>query len=127
MKLTELEVMMSDAKPLSGNMGLDEKIEEWLSWDRNEATRAEVEKLVEDACYKELAKILLERITFGTAGLRGKMAAGFTCMNDLVVIQAGQGLLKHLEEYDRELLSKNGIVIGYDGRYNSQRYIKYIH
>ncbi|GLV32537.1 Phosphoglucomutase 2a [Carabus blaptoides fortunei] len=50
------------------------------------------------------------------------MAAGYTCMNDLVIIQTAQGFLKHLEENDTELLNANGIVIGYDGRYNSKRF-----
>lgn len=53
---------------------------------------------------------------------RGVMHAGFYAMNDLVVIQSAQGLLKYIiqcypNEKDREV----GFVIGYDGRYNSKR------
>lgn len=33
---------------------------------------------------------MLPRIAFGTAGLRGRMEAGFSGMNDLTVIQASQ-------------------------------------
>ena len=36
------------------------------------------------------------RLKFGTAGLRGAMGAGYNCMNDLVVLQTSQGLLKYI-------------------------------
>lgn len=108
--------------PDTGNIELNKKIEEWMKWDRNDKTRSEILSLVQNRQYDMLQKILLHRISFGTAGLRGKMAAGYTCMNDLVIIQTAQGFLKHLEENDTELLNANGIVIGYDGRYNSKRF-----
>lgn len=106
----------------SGNLELDKKIDEWLSWDKCTKTIAEIKLYVQTQNFNELAKILLDRISFGTAGLRGKMAAGYTCMNDLVIVQTAQGLLKHLEEKEACLLRKNGIVIGYDGRHNSKRF-----
>lgn len=108
-------------RSMSGSVELDKKVEEWLSWDRNEQTREEVRDLVRRGCHNELSKVLLTRISFGTAGLRGKMGAGYGCMNDLVVIQAGQGLLGHLEETSGAVLKENGIVVGYDGRHNSKR------
>lgn len=69
-----------------------------------------------------LRKRLTTRLAFGTAGLRGVMQAGFNAMNDLVVIQSAQGLLQYVlkcfpDAHDRS----NGIVLGYDGRYNSKR------
>lgn len=100
---------------------LDKKITEWLNWDRNESTRAALEKLVKENNRSELSKILLTRIAFGTAGLRGKMSVGYACMNDLVIIQTGQGFLKYLEKTDPVLLKTNGIVVGFDGRHNSKR------
>nr|CAH7728242.1 unnamed protein product [Callosobruchus chinensis] len=57
-----------------------------------------------------------------SAGLRGKMYVGYACMNDLVIVQTGQGFLRYLEKQDKELLQKNGIVIGYDGRHNSKHW-----
>lgn len=100
---------------------LTQKIEEWLAWDRNEKTLAVVKQLVAEENYEKLGKILLSRLSFGTAGLRGKMAAGYSNMNDLVIIQTAQGLLKYLENTDKEFLKSSGIVIGYDGRHNSKR------
>ncbi|KAF5285637.1 hypothetical protein FQA39_LY16543 [Lamprigera yunnana] len=106
----------------SGNPQLDKKIDEWLSWDKNETTVAEIKSYVDSTNFNVLAKILLGRISFGTAGLRGKMAAGYTCMNDLVIAQTAQGLLKYLEEKEADLLKQSGVVIGYDGRHNSKRF-----
>ena len=40
--------------------------------------------------YDELHKILSNHLTFGTAGLRGPMRAGYACMNNLTVQQASQ-------------------------------------
>ena len=38
----------------------------------------------------KLRKLLLRRLEFGTAGLRGAMGLGSCCMNDLVVLQSTQ-------------------------------------
>lgn len=69
-----------------------------------------------------LEKRLCNRLTFGTAGLRGTMRAGFDSMNDLVIIQTSQGLAKYvLEVFPNETDRKCGVVIGFDGRHNSKR------
>ncbi|XP_060529491.1 phosphopentomutase isoform X2 [Cylas formicarius] len=101
---------------------LKSKIDEWLDWDKNEETRAKLQKLVDENNVEALQKKLLSRLSFGTAGLRGLMDVGYSCMNDLVIIQTAQGFLKFLEVARRELLDENGIIIGYDGRYNSKRW-----
>lgn len=63
----------------------------------------------------------MKRIEFGTAGLRGRMAAGFSCMNDLIVIQASQGLCAYVLQNVPNATSR-GVVVGYDHRYNSERW-----
>lgn len=60
-------------------------------------------------------------IEFGTAGLRGRMAAGFSCMNSLTVIQASQGLAKFIRD-KRSEIACSGVVIGHDARHNSARF-----
>lgn len=69
----------------------------------------------------KLKKLFLSRLSFGTAGLRGRMGAGFACMNDVVVIQACQGLLEYLQKTIPDLNSK-GVIFGYDGRHYSKRF-----
>jgi phosphoglucomutase len=48
------------------------------------------------------------------------MAAGFSCMNSLIVIQASQGLAKFIRDKRSEIAS-NGVVIGHDARHNSAK------
>lgn len=44
--------------------------------------------MIADGKYDELRKILnpKNRLEFGTAGLRGKIAAGYCCMNQVVIM-----------------------------------------
>lgn len=64
-------------------------------------------------------------MAFGTAGLRGPMKAGFDSMNDLVILQTGQGLVKYVKVcYPDEKDQQRGIVLSYDGRYNSKRSVE---
>jgi phosphoglucomutase/phosphopentomutase len=67
-----------------------------------------------------LSQLFLKRLEFGTAGLRGKMGPGYNQMNELVIIQTGQGLAKYLLKTIPNVTDK-GIILGYDGRYNSKR------
>jgi len=63
------------------------------------------------------------RLTFGTAGLRGALAAGSNRMNRVSVAQAAAGfaayLMQRAEAHARPL-----VVIGYDGRKNSRVFAK---
>ena len=44
---------------------------------------------------------------FGTAGLRARMGAGNSMMNDLTIIQATQGLLTYMkQQFSDEQLNK---------------------
>ncbi|XP_066247719.1 phosphopentomutase-like [Euwallacea similis] len=101
---------------------LQEKINEWIRWDKNETTTAALQKLIDAKDIKQIEKIMVSRIKFGTAGLRGKMGLGYGNINDLVIIQTAQGWLKFLEVEREQLLKNNGIVVGYDGRHNSRRW-----
>lgn len=105
----------------TGNPALDQAIQNWLEWDQNERTSVEIQDLVEAKDYQTLTRLLLRRMDFGTAGLRGRMGAGFAQMNDLVVIQTAQGLLAYLLDSFTDT-KEHGIVVGYDGRYHSKRF-----
>ncbi|VDB85543.1 unnamed protein product [Peniophora sp. CBMAI 1063] len=76
---------------------LESLVQAWLEADKNPETREEIEKLWKDGQTAELEKRLRTRIEFGTAGLRGRMEAGWSRMNDLIIIQSSQGLVKHLK------------------------------
>lgn len=92
----------------------------WLAQDPDAETRAELEKLITAAQSDEKAKAELTsrfdgRLQFGTAGLRGRLQAGSQGMNRVLVAQAAGGLAEFVKGYDKE----PSIVIGYDGRKNS--------
>lgn len=78
--------------------------------------------MVKEAKYGDLKARLMERMEFGTAGLRSRMGAGYSMMNDLTIIQTGQGFLAYLQSFFGADLNGKGIVIGYDARHNSQRF-----
>ena len=101
-------------------MTIEHLTKEWLRLDQNSSTRAEIENLSKDNP-TELRRRMSPRIAFGTAGLRARMEAGFSRMNDLTVIQTSHGLAQYLLD-DVPGAAKAGIVIGYDGRYNSRRF-----
>jgi phosphomannomutase len=87
----------------------------WLEQDPDAVTRAELEALIA-AGGAALEERFASRLQFGTAGLRGELGAGPTRMNRVLVTQAAAGLAAYL-------LSKSpspSIVIGYDGRRNSE-------
>lgn len=57
---------------------------------QNEKTKEQIESLLQNGKHKELRDRLCCRLTFGTAGLRSAMGAGFCYINDLTVIQSTQ-------------------------------------
>ena len=93
----------------------------WLNQDPDVETRAELTALLDaakggdKAAEAELHARFDGRLQFGTAGLRGRLQAGSMGMNRVLVSQAAGGLAEYLKDYDKE----PSIVIGYDGRKNS--------
>ncbi|QRW11378.1 phosphoglucomutase/phosphomannomutase, alpha/beta/alpha domain protein [Ceratobasidium sp. AG-Ba] len=118
---------------------IQSKVEEWLALDKNETTRAEIETLWKTGNIDELNNRLSKRIEFGTAGkfingpssfsltfnagLRGRMEAGFARMNDLIIIQASQGLCAYVLANIPNAASR-GVVVGHDHRHNSEKWAR---
>uniref|UniRef100_A0AAQ5ZC92 Phosphoglucomutase 2-like 1 n=1 Tax=Amphiprion ocellaris TaxID=80972 RepID=A0AAQ5ZC92_AMPOC len=99
----------------TGDPQLDKAVHQWLTWDRNRWTRAQLDSLIAAGHLDELRSRLCSRMSFGTAGLRAPMGAGFNRINDLTVIQSTQGLYSHLCRYFPDLSSR-GLVVGFDTR-----------
>lgn len=57
---------------------------------QNQKTKEQIESLLQDGKHRELRQRLCCRLSFGTAGLRSAMGAGFCYINDLTVIQSTQ-------------------------------------
>jgi phosphomannomutase len=94
----------------------------WLEQDPDAVTHTELEALITDAANGDETAIaglhhrFDSRLAFGTAGLRGELGAGPNRMNRVLVTQAAAGLAAYL--LARE--PSPSIVIGYDGRINSE-------
>jgi phosphomannomutase len=93
----------------------------WRDQDPDDETRAELDDLIQktgagsSSALAELADRFVDRLEFGTAGLRGALGAGPNRMNRVLVAQAAAGLAAFLRSRE----SAPSIVIGYDGRKNS--------
>ena len=93
----------------------------WLNQDPDAETHAELTALLtaakngDEKAQSELQARFSGRLQFGTAGLRGPLQAGPMGMNRVLVAQAAGGLADYLKNYDKQ----PSIVIGYDGRKNS--------
>lgn len=94
----------------------------WRDQDPDPETRAELDALIsgvgsgDSAAFASLYSRFERRLEFGTAGLRGELAAGPNRMNRVLVAQAAAGFAAFL--LSRE--SEPSVVIGYDGRKNSR-------
>ena len=95
----------------------ENKINEWLSGDYDEATKNEILRLkkedpsqLEDAFYKDLE--------FGTGGLRGIMGVGTNRMNTYTVGMATQGYANYLKQCFNEVK----VAIAHDSRNNSRKF-----
>uniref|UniRef100_A0AAX7SGP1 Phosphoglucomutase 2-like 1 n=1 Tax=Astatotilapia calliptera TaxID=8154 RepID=A0AAX7SGP1_ASTCA len=87
---------------------------QWLPCSRP-STETLVESLVGAGRVDDLRRRLCSRMSFGTAGLRAPMGAGFSRINDLTVIQSTQGLYSYLCRYFADFSSR-GVVVGFDTR-----------
>ena len=100
---------------------------EWCSWDSNAETRETVRALIDADDISALRAAMCASLTFGTAGLRGPMIAGYGGMNELTVVQATQGLALYLERtFGKDKAAAAGVCIGWDhraaGSLNSERF-----
>jgi hypothetical protein len=59
-------------------------------------TRNQIQRLATEQRWDLLRTLLTNRVKFGTAGIRGRMEAGNSRLNDLIVIQTCQGLTRYL-------------------------------
>ncbi|MDR2929506.1 MAG: phospho-sugar mutase [Propionibacteriaceae bacterium] len=104
-------------------MTITEQVNQWVSQDPDPSTRAELTDLLERSSTDEAAMAELEdrfagSLQFGTAGLRGAMAAGPNRMNRAVVLTAAHGLIGYLTSR----LDQPVVVIGSDARHHSRQF-----
>ena len=99
---------------------LIEQARDWINQDPDMETIAELESLIEASDEQGLSERFGQRISFGTAGLRGLLGAGPNRMNRVLVCQAAAGISKFLKEN----FDDPSVVIGFDARKNSDVFAK---
>ena len=108
-------------------MSIFQDAQQWLAQDPDPKTRGELESLLESGDLAQIESRFASTLQFGTAGLRGELGAGPNRMNRVVVARAALAIAKFLnansktyQTPDEELV----VVIGYDGRENSEIFAK---
>ena len=104
--------------------GLRGRVEAWIADDPDPGDQAELRALVDTggaAAAAELADRFGGRLEFGTAGLRGVVAAGPNRMNRAVVRAATAALAGWLAAREPGAADA-GVVIGCDARHGSPRF-----
>ncbi len=96
------------------------RYQEWL--DKlmdSDPLKAELESIKGDE--KEIEDRFYQDLSFGTAGLRGKVGAGTNRMNFLTVGKASQGVADYIVSKGKEACEK-GVVIAHDPRHFSKEF-----
>lgn len=101
---------------------IKQSAKQWADYDPNLITSKYVLDLLAIDDTDALRELFGKgRIGFGTAGLRARMHPGPCCMNDLVVLQASQGLITYCKD---QLVGQENVipvaVVGYDHRANAK-------
>ena len=95
------------------------RAKKWLSPSFDEATRKEVQAMLDDEDKSNLIDAFYRDLEFGTGGLRGIMGAGTNRMNIYIVGMATQGFANYINKTfpGRNDLS---VVVGHDCRNNGR-------
>jgi phosphomannomutase len=105
---------------------LERRARAWIADDPDPSTRAELERLLADRSAEaeaELEDRFAGRLRFGTAGLRGAVAAGPNRMNRAVVRSATAALAAWLDEHVPGS-RQHGVVVGCDARHGSAEFVE---
>ena len=101
-------------------MNAQERYNEWLKkLDRNDPLYKELLAIEDDP--KAIEEKFYQNITFGTAGLRGKVSVGTNCMNYYMVGRATQGIANYIKRFGEDAMHK-GVVIAHDCRHMSREF-----
>lgn len=99
------------------NAALIEEVKAWIADDPDPVTAAHLQKLLDAGDEAALKPLFSGFLQFGTAGLRGPIGAGPSCMNRAVVGRAAAGIASYMKARGMK-----SVVIGRDARYGSEDY-----
>lgn len=99
------------------NSTLRAEVEAWIADDPDPKTAAQLQTLLDAGDEAALKKYFNGFLQFGTAGLRGPIGPGPSCMNRAVVGRAAAGIASYMQKR-----GMTKVVIGRDARYGSEDY-----
>jgi phosphomannomutase len=99
------------------NAALVEEVKAWIADDPDPVTAAHLQALLDAGDEAALKPLFSGFLQFGTAGLRGPIGAGPSCMNRAVVGRAAAGIAAYMAKRGMK-----SVVIGRDARYGSEDY-----
>ncbi|WP_114782679.1 phospho-sugar mutase [Botryobacter ruber] len=94
-----------------------QKVDAWLNGNYDEATKKEIQQLLDNNQHDALADAFYQDLEFGTGGLRGIMGVGSNRMNRYTLGMATQGLSNYLKQNFPDQQVK--VAIAHDSRNNS--------
>ncbi|MFM6941235.1 MAG: phospho-sugar mutase [Candidatus Planktophila sp.] len=99
------------------NAALIEEVKAWIADDPDPVTAAHLQSLLDAGDEAALRPLFNGFLQFGTAGLRGPIGAGPSCMNRAVVGRTAAGLATYMKQRGMKK-----VVIGRDARHGSEDY-----
>ena len=101
-------------------MDYQSRYEEWISkLEDGDPLKAELNEIANDE--KEKEERFYQDLSFGTAGLRGKVGAGTNRMNFLTVGKASQGVADYIVSKGQKAMDA-GVIIAHDPRHFSREF-----
>ena len=99
------------------NPTLRAEVQAWIADDPDPKTAAQLQSLLDVEDESTLGKYFNGFLQFGTAGLRGPIGPGPSCMNRAVVGRTAAGIASYMKKR-----GMTKVVIGRDARYGSEDY-----
>jgi phosphomannomutase len=93
------------------------EVQAWISDDPDPLTALQLQALLDSGDEATLKKYFNGFLQFGTAGLRGPVGPGPSCMNRAVVGRTSAGIVEYMKQRGMKK-----VVIGRDARYGSEDY-----
>ncbi len=97
------------------NAALFEEVKAWIADDPDPLTAARLQALLDSGDIEGLIPFFSGFLQFGTAGLRGPIGPGPSCMNRAVVGRTAAGIASYMKKR-----GMNKVVIGRDARHGSE-------
>ncbi len=98
---------------------LRQEVSEWIKNDPDPKTAAQLQEWLDANDFTKIKNSFNGFLEFGTAGLRGAVGPGPSCMNRAVVSRTATGIAAFMKKHNL-----NSVVIGRDARHGSAEFAK---